>query len=111
MELFDQDVELGGERRRLLDELLKGLHHPAHGRRGSGSAPSAPLPTDPTRLATSRVRSSNSSIADCSKPYRCVSLSVIATTFVRRTFGAVNSDSIIRFESQAEGCPRRKNRT
>src|SRR5664280_2443440 len=33
MELFDQDVELGGERRRLLDELLKGLHHPAHGRR------------------------------------------------------------------------------
>src|SRR5665811_2497950 len=36
---------------------------------GCGIAPSAPLPTDPTRLAMERIPSRNSSIADCNKPW------------------------------------------
>ena len=33
MELLDQDVELGGERRRLVDELLQRAQHLGDGRR------------------------------------------------------------------------------
>src|ERR1035437_5317781 len=97
MELLDQDLELGDERRRQLCELLKGLQQPGHGRRdrlrqGPHSPPphrpDAPPPPAPTRLATAPVRATNSSIAACSKPFRCVSpSSAIATALVRHPFG------------------------
>jgi hypothetical protein len=60
-------------------------------------APSAPLPTDPTSLATERVPSRNSSIADCSRPRQFASPSAaIATTLVRRPFGPVSFGQIAR---------------
>ena len=67
----EQDVELGGKRRRLFHDLLSGPQHP--GLKARTWRRPAPLPTDPTRLTTERVLSRNSSTADRSKPRRCSS--------------------------------------
>jgi len=95
MELLDQDLELGDERRRQLCELLKGLQQPVHGRRDRlRQCPQSPASHRPDEVGHGAGRATNSSIADCSKPFRCVSpSSAIATALVRHPFGP---DPIIR---------------